>query len=64
MRALLEVDCIAVRPWLADAVFGLNCASVRRGDVATYGDITKALDAFTQSYRAQGGTAPDPPWEW
>ena len=45
-------------------VFDLNCGSVRRGDVARYGDITKALDAFAESYRAQGGTVPDPPWAW
>ena len=45
-------------------VFDLNCSSVRRGDVARYGDIPKPLDAFAESYRAQGGTAPDPPWAW
>jgi hypothetical protein len=45
-------------------VFDLNCGSVRRGDVARYGDITKALDAFARIYRAQGGTVPDPPWAW
>lgn len=45
-------------------VFDLNCGSVRRGDVARYGQITKALDAFAESYRAQGGAVPDPPWEW
>lgn len=45
-------------------VFDLNCGSVRRGDVARYGYITKALDAFAESYRAQGGAVPDPPWTW
>lgn len=45
-------------------VFDLNCGSVRRGDVARYGDITRALDAFARIYRAQGGTVPDPPWAW
>lgn len=45
-------------------VFDLNCGSVRRGDVARYGDVTKALDAFAESYQAQGGAVPDPPWAW
>jgi hypothetical protein len=45
-------------------VFDLNCGSVRRGDVARYGDVTKALDAFARIYRAQGGTVPDPLWTW
>jgi hypothetical protein len=45
-------------------VFDLNCGSVRRGDVARYGEITEALDAFAENYRALGGAAPDPPWAW
>ena len=45
-------------------VFDMNCATVQSGDVVRYGQITKALDAFAESYRAQGGSAPDPPWRW
>ncbi len=44
--------------------FAMNCGTVESGDVVRYGEITKALDAFTESYRAQGGTVPDPPWQW
>ncbi|MFS8101137.1 hypothetical protein LFM09_28840 [Lentzea alba] len=43
-------------------VFDLNCASVKSPDAVRYGDITKALDAYAQNYRAQGGTPPGPPW--
>ncbi|MEV6243669.1 hypothetical protein [Lentzea sp. NPDC051838] len=45
-------------------VFDLNCGSVRRGDIARYGEITKVLDVFAERYRAQGGVVPDPPWQW
>jgi hypothetical protein len=42
----------------------MNCGTVESGDVARSGDITQALDAFAESYRAQGGTFPAPPWKW
>lgn len=45
-------------------VFDMNCGTVRSGDVERHGQITTALNAFAESYRAQGGTAPDPPWQW
>ncbi|SFR21382.1 hypothetical protein SAMN04488564_105586 [Lentzea waywayandensis] len=44
--------------------FAMNCGTVENGDVVRFGEITKALDAFTTSYRAQGGAVPDPPWKW
>lgn len=44
--------------------FAMNCGTVESGDVVRSGDITQALDAFAESYRAQGGAFPAPPWKW
>jgi hypothetical protein len=44
--------------------FAMNCGTVESGDVVRSGDISTALDAFAESYRAQGGTFPAPPWKW
>ncbi|GLZ32442.1 hypothetical protein Lesp02_46300 [Lentzea sp. NBRC 105346] len=44
-------------------VFVMNCGTVESGDVVRYGEITEALDEFTERYRAAGGEAP-PPWKW
>ena len=43
-------------------VFDMNCGTVQSGDVVRYGKVTKALDAFAEAYRAQGGELPDSPW--